>query len=544
MKRILSLVLSCALLLCCLISCIVVRADASTFPVYNYGGLFAPSLPSYDVYTYKYAIISVHLGYSNLYVSDYPFLHDSSGGWESSNPSSATILFSKITMMPGWTYEGAQWTEISLYPGAGAADPIWTNADMYADSGELYLSSVVPEYKYDYDGSSQEGSDSSGDDSSDYDGARYIWVSHDEKPAYYLNSTLQFYANWDYTGDGNFNKDVIWATSGSDAATYIDSSGLLTIGPNETETYITVTAFSAENFDINGTSTIPVTPLLAPDFGGDLEPDVTIPSNGDGYTGEGAPSESRIPVVTATSPQSLVYALGDEPAYMTIETSCGDIGEIEYQWYCLYTDSAGEQQTLVGSKSYNQKPVTSIPGLYEYFLVVTNTVDGEVYYGNSPTFTVNVYVPEHETDIGKLLDRIIENQVTIDGHIDDLESILQSTNENLFDSEKGFLPKILDAIKALFTGGDSQEDEQFREDAEQNRQEFEDSMDEMNSMTKPNYEDMDAGFDDILDNDNADDGIGLASQFFETIFSNDIIFTVFFIAFMLALVSYVIFGKR
>lgn len=89
-----------------------------------------------------------------------------------------------------------------------------------------------------------------------------------------------------------------------------------------------------------------------------------------------------------------------------------------------------------------------------------------------------------------------------------------------------------------YSGSENADD--FNTSVNDQKDDFDDAMDVLEDYTRPNYEDVDPGFDDILDGD----AITKAREALAAIFDNTYIKQVFFIAFMLAAVSFIIFGKR
>ena len=133
-----------------------------------------------------------------------------------------------------------------------------------------------PEYSAYIVGS--DGGDGSGGSATDGTDYYSLWVKHEDKAGYYWGSTCQFYADWNYTGDGVFDRSVTWSVSGSDSQTAISDGGLLTIGPNETQLYLTITATSVAFPSLSSTSTIRITQSTEPEDGG---------SSGDGSGSSG-----------------------------------------------------------------------------------------------------------------------------------------------------------------------------------------------------------------------------------------------------------------
>ncbi len=85
-----------------------------------------------------------------------------------------------------------------------------------------------------------------------------LYISHEQKNAYYWDSGLQFTAQL-LGGDLNVDRSVTWSVTGSDPATSINSNGFLTIGPKEYQLQLTVTATSVAYPSLIATSTIPIT---------------------------------------------------------------------------------------------------------------------------------------------------------------------------------------------------------------------------------------------------------------------------------------------
>lgn len=148
---------------------------------------------------------------------------------------------------------------------------------IYVPAGSVdAYKSALPAYANFIVGS--DGGDGSGGSTTDGTDYYSLWVKHEDKAGYYWGSTCQFYADWNYTGDGVFDRSVTWSVTGSDSQTAINDGGLLTIGPNETQLYLTVTATSVAFPSLSSTSTIRITQSTEPEDGG---------SSGDGSGSSG-----------------------------------------------------------------------------------------------------------------------------------------------------------------------------------------------------------------------------------------------------------------
>lgn len=93
----------------------------------------------------------------------------------------------------------------------------------------------------------------------------------------------------------------------------------------------------------------------------------------------------------------------------------------------------------------------------------------------------------------------------------------------------------------ILHGGEGREEvDDFNNTVGDQKDDFDNSMDILEDFTRPDYDDIDPGFDDILDGD----PINKITEFFSEIFGNEYINKVFFIAFLLAAISFIVFGKR
>lgn len=116
-------------------------------------------------------------------------------------------------------------------------------------------------------------------------------------------------------------------------------------------------------------------------------------------------------------------------------------------------------------------------------------------------------------------------------------SVLDSETDN--EGSSGDIPGNTEApTEPTYSGSEDADD--FNDSVGDQKDDFDDSMDILEDYTRPNYDDIDPGFDDILDGD----PINKVSEFFAEIFDNDYIQKVFFIAFLLAAISFIVFGKR
>ena len=261
-------------------------------------------------------------------------------------------------------------------------------------------------------------------------------------------------------------------------------------------------------------------------------------SDSSGSSGSGSSSGSTAtgaaePVVDIYPPVSYSYALNTTAPPLVLDVYSPDGGVIGYHWICAIESDYTEVVMLDCGTSATCTPITILPGTYSYFCIVSNTViiDGTEYtsYTVSPTYYVSVYM-EDDSDIEDIKD-------TLDD-IDFSLTYLCNGKDELCES----LDTVNDKLDQLL-GDDSTEDDDFNAAVGEQDSDFQDDMDILDDMTMPTYDDIDTDFDDILDDDGGN-GITLASKFFTVIFDCPLIFQVFFIAFTLALVAYVIFGRR
>lgn len=258
-------------------------------------------------------------------------------------------------------------------------------------------------------------------------------------------------------------------------------------------------------------------------------------------------SESGEHAVGICSPASYSYEMNDTAAPLALRVDGPDDAVITYQWYCAITSDYTDVEMLDCGVNAYVNPVTVLPGLYRYICIVkfTETVDGVLTetYVASPVYYVSVYAHDDSdlTDIKDSISEIELTQIAISGKLDEvIESISNITVS--FDE----MQQTLDGIQTELTGTPEAEKEadEFNQTIDEKNEEFNEGMDILGGMTEPNYEDIDASFDDIFGDDSKGDGIDLATKVISALFDNDYIFQVFFIAFMLALVSFVVFGKR
>lgn len=177
------------------------------------------------------------------------------------------------------------------------------------------------------------------------------------------------------------------------------------------------------------------------------------------------------------------YDLGDIPSPLFCKAYSPDGGTLTYQWYCDARPIKGEQTAVF-------YPPTSEVGEHVYNCLVTNIVTKETHASYAWSLNYQIIVSDVGVEVGPTVGTDV-----------DADAFQDSISDAITD---------YDSMQGVLDGGGL-----------------------------PSYSDIDPSFDDIFGND----GIGLATDALKEMFGG-YIFRVFFIAFMLGSVSFVVFGKR
>lgn len=178
------------------------------------------------------------------------------------------------------------------------------------------------------------------------------------------------------------------------------------------------------------------------------------------------------------------YDVGETPSPLFAKAFSPDGGTLTYQWFA-------NAQPIPGAQTAVLYPPTSDVGEVVYQCLVTNIVSNEAASSTAWTLSYKIVVTQSGVEVAPTVD------VNADAFQDSISDAITD----------------YDSMQGVLDGGDL-----------------------------PSYSDIDPSFKDIFD----EDGIGLATDALKELFgvSGGYIFRVFFIAFMLGCVSFVVFGKR
>ena len=192
------------------------------------------------------------------------------------------------------------------------------------------------------------------------------------------------------TGANNPAQTVTWSVSGNTSAgTDINSSGLLTVGADETAATITVKAVSTADNTKFGTATVTVTNTPLPPA---TVSSVTVsPSNGSVQAGE---TKTFMATVTGTNnpPQDVTWSVSGNSSIGTTISSTGvlTVGEDETAASLTVTATSAFDNTKYGTATVTVTVTETPPPVPTVTAVTVTPATAAVQKGNTKTFSASV----------------------------------------------------------------------------------------------------------------------------------------------------------